>query len=255
MQLRPVLGRFAWELPVGAQFQMAHEIQSVWSSFKPVLLRKNHRQNEDLKFSQVLNRIRVGQFTQKDIEYLKIRVVSKNDPKIPADRMYIFARNMDVNEMNEQILRKMPGEEFIVEAEIHHKTNSEFEPKTMNTGYIVNTSLMKTLKFKLNSKVILTYNINVVDGLCNGTFCKIVGIKKNQLGKLLEIHVQLLNPSHGLETSRDHPELAAKYGFPVVPIKRMEQRLNIGGKTLRSVLQFALKLSDSVTSHRVRIIN
>ena len=255
MQLRPVLGRFAWELPVGAQFQMAHQIQSVWSSFQPVLLRKNHRQNEDLKFSEVLNRIRIGEFTQEDINYLKIRVVLRNDPKIPADRMYIFARNIDVNEMNEQILMKMPGEEFVVEAEIHHKTTSEFEPKIMNTGYIVNTSLMKTLKFKLNSKVILTYNINVVDGLCNGTFCKIVGIKKNQQGKLLEIHVQLLNPSNGLETSKDHPELAAKYGFPVVPIKRMEQRLNIGGKTLGSVLQFALKLSDSVTSHRVRIMN
>ena len=255
MQLRPVLGRFAWEMPAGAQFQMAHELQSVWSTFKPVLLRKNHRQNEDLKFSEVLNRIRIGDFTQEDIEYLKPRVVMRNDQKIPADRMYIFARNIDVNEMNDQILRKMPGEEFVAEAEIYHKTNSEFEAKLMNTGYIINTSLMKTLKFKLNSKVILTYNINVVDGLCNGTFCRIVGIKKNQQGKLLEIHVQLLNPSNGLETSKEHPDLAAKYGFPVVPIKRMEQRLNIGGKTLGSVLQFALKLSDSVTSHRVGIIN
>ena len=251
MQLRPVLGRFAWEMPAGAQFQMAHELQSVWSTFKPVLLRKNHRQNEDLKFSEVLNRIRIGDFTQEDIEYLKPRVVMRNDQKIPADRMYIFARNIDVNEMNDQILRKMPGEEFVAEAEIYHKTNSEFEAKLMNTGYIINTSLMKTLKFKLNSKVILTYNINVVDGLCNGTFCRIVGIKKNQQGKLLEIHVQLLNPSNGLETSKEHPDLAAKYGFPVVPIKRMEQRLNIGGKTLGSVFQFALKLSDSVTSHRV----
>ena len=95
MQLRPVLGRFAWELPVGVQFQMAHELQSVWSSFKPVLLRKDHRQNEDLMFSQVLNRIRVGQFTQEDINYLKPRIVLRNDSKIPVDRMYIFARNQD----------------------------------------------------------------------------------------------------------------------------------------------------------------
>ena len=33
MQLRPVLGRFAWELPGGAQFQMAHQLQSIWSTF------------------------------------------------------------------------------------------------------------------------------------------------------------------------------------------------------------------------------
>ena len=70
-------------------------------------------------------------------------------------------------------------------------------------------------------------------------------------GKIIEIHVQFLNPSHGLETSKEHPELAAKYGFPVVPIKRMEQKLRVRGKILGNVLQFALKLSDSVTSHRV----
>ena len=97
----------------------------------------------------------------------------------------------------------------------------------------------------------LTYNVNVVDGMCNGSFCKIVGTKKSNQGKIIEIHVQFLNPSHGLETSREHPELAAKYGFPVVPIKRMEQKLRVRGKVLGNVLQFALKLSDSVTSHRV----
>ena len=42
----------------------------------------------------------------------------------------------------------MPGEEFVVEAEVHHKTNSEFEAKVMNTGYIINTSLMKALQIQ-----------------------------------------------------------------------------------------------------------
>ena len=94
-------------------------------------------------------------------------------------------------------------------------------------------------------------NINVVDGMCNGSFCKIVGIKKNNQGNIIEIHVQFLNPSHGVETSREYPLLAAQYGFPVVPIKRMEQKLRIRGKVLGTVLQYPLKLSDSVTSHRV----
>ena len=110
---------------------------------------------------------------------------------------------------------------------------------------------MKTLSFKINSKVLLTYNINVVDGMCNGSFCKIVGMKNNNHGSIIEIHVQFLNPSHGLETSREYPHLTAQYGFPVVPIKRMEQKLRIRGKVLGTVLQYPLKLSDSVTSHRV----
>ena len=165
--------------------------------------------------------------------------------------MYIFARNKEVNEMNDQILNKMPGEIFEVEAIVHHSTLKHYEPMVKNTGFIVDTSLMKLLRFKINSKVILTFNINVVDGMCNGSFCKIVGTKTNNQGTVIEIHVQFLNPSHGVETSREHPHLAAKYGFPVVPIKRMEQKLRIRGKVLGTVLQYPLKLSDSVTSHRV----
>ena len=79
--------------------------------------------------------------------------------------------------------------------------------------------------------------------------------QEDPAGKVIRDLCPTFNPANGLETSKEHPDLAAKYGFPVVPIKRMEQRLNIGGKTLGSVLQFALKLSDSVTSHRVGIIN
>ena len=251
MQLKPVQGRYAWDDPTAKQYQLAHQLKSIWESFEPVILRTNHRQGADFEFAEVLNRIRIREFTEKDIEFLQTRVVKGNDAKIPADRMYIFARNKEVNEMNEVILRKMTGELFQVDAIVHHSTMKGFEPMVKNTGFIVDTSLMKKFSFKINSKVLLTYNINVVDGMCNGSFCKIVGIKKNNQGNIIEIHVQFLNPSHGVETSREYPHLAAQYGFPVVPIKRMEQKLRIRGKVLGTVLQYPLKLSDSVTSHRV----
>ena len=253
MQLKPVQGRYAWDDPSAKQYQLAHQLKSVWEIFEPVILRKNHRQGEDLEFSEVLNRIRIGYVTDKEIEFLQTRVVKGNDPNIPADRMYIFARNKEVNEMNDIILSKMPGDVFEIEANVHHSTFKDYEPMVKNTGFITDTSLMKTLRFKINSKVLLTYNINVVDGMCNGSFCKIVGTKTSNQGNVIEIHVQFLNPSHGLETSREHPQLAAQYGFPVVPIKRMEQKLRIRGKVLGTVLQYPLKLSDSVTSHRVSI--
>ena len=201
MQLKPVQGRYAWNDPTAKQFQLAHQLKSVWEIFDPVILRKNHRQGEDLEFSNVLNRIRIREFTDKDIEFLQSRVVKGCDANIPADRMYIFARNKEVNEMNDQILNKMPGEVFEVEAIVHHSTLKHYEPMVKNTGFIVDTSLMKLLRFKINSKVLLTFNINVVDGMCNGSFCKIVGTKRNNQGTVIEIHVQFLNPSHGVETS------------------------------------------------------
>ena len=255
MQLKPVQGRYAWDDPSAKQYQLAHQLRSIWEIFEPVILRTNHRQGEDLEFAEVLSRVRIGEYTEHDVELLKSRVVKSGDTCIPADRMYIFARNKEVNEMNDQILRKMSGELFEVEAIVHHSTIRDYDPMVKNTGFIVDTTLMKTFRFKINSKVLLTYNINVVDGLCNGSFCKIVGTKTTEQGKIIEIHVQFLNPSHGVEASREHPHLEAKYGFPVVPIKRMQQNLRIRGKVLGTVLQFALKLSDSVTSHRVSILH
>ena len=113
MQLKPVQGRYAWNDPTAKQFQLAHQLKSVWEIFDPVILRKNHRQGEDLEFSEVLNRIRIREFTDDDIEFLQSRVVKGCDANIPADRMYIFARNKEVNEMNDQILKKMPGDIFL----------------------------------------------------------------------------------------------------------------------------------------------
>ena len=39
-----------------------------------------------------------------------------------------------------------------------------------NTGYIRNTYLQKTLKFKIKSKILITYNLCFADGITNGSF-------------------------------------------------------------------------------------
>ena len=52
-------------------------------------------------YADLLNRMRVGNITDGDIELLSSRVKSRDDPNIPKDAIYLSAINADVNDINE----------------------------------------------------------------------------------------------------------------------------------------------------------
>ena len=259
LQLRPVKGSYPWEEPKNEKYRRVHQIEPIWNQFLPVILRKNHRQGEDKDFSEILNRIRIGEQDQNDYDILRKRVFPRNDERIPEDSIHIFATNAEVNTMNQVFLEKLPGEEFIVETTVTHPVLKKFRVDVDPSGFIHNTSLLKTFHFKVNSKVMLTTNLCTVDGLTNGAFGQIVGIRRNVNGDVIEIHVCFSNQSVGRETAQLHPHLEKKYGKLTVPIKRFEAVFTFGNKdtdgprSTASAFGFPLKLAFSVTSHKVFI--
>ena len=260
LQLRPVRGGYPWEEPKHEKYRRVHQIEPIWNQYLPIILRTNHRQGEDRDFSDILNRIRIGEQDQKDFDVLRGRVFPRNDPRIPADSIHIFATNMEVNTMNQVFLDKLAGEEFIVETEVNHPVLKKFRVDVDPSGFIHNTSLLKSFHFKIKSKVMLTTNLCTVDGLTNGAFGQILGLRKNANGNIIEIHVSFSNPSVGKETAQQYPHLQAKYGRPTIPITRFEAVFTFGNKetdgtrSTASAFGFPLKLAFSVTSHKVFIV-
>ena len=103
----------------------------------------------------------------------------------------------------------------------------------------------------------VTYNLNTIDSIVNGAMGTVVGVKLNEKNQVVEIHVNFTNSLHGRETAKKFPELLEKYRVPVVPITRYEAvfrlgRDNVGVKSTATAYQFPLKLSFSVTSHKVK---
>ena len=73
LQLRPVLGAFAFEMPTNPEFHATFQLENRWEMFKVINLEINHRQGKDKEYADILNRIRVGKMTEEDVIKIKTR--------------------------------------------------------------------------------------------------------------------------------------------------------------------------------------
>ena len=84
-QLKPVRGTFAFP-----NFLL-------WSLFDTYILKTIMRQTSSDGYSELLNRIRVGTFTLKDIKSLSTRLIERNDPRFDGVlRVYPFFQSIPV---------------------------------------------------------------------------------------------------------------------------------------------------------------
>ena len=255
LQLRPVKGGFPWEEPRDPKHSKAHMLSSTWELFNPVILRTNHRQGKDLEYSQILERIRVGEVDENDFDELEKRVFYRNDPSIEDSSVFIYSQNDYCNQKNTEVMQRLEGIEYTVKAKVRHHVLKEYSPIIENTGNIQNTNLQETLQFKVGSKVMLTYNMNTSDRLTNGAFGKVVGIEMNRDGEVTIVYVEFDNKSVGKDTAKNYEDLKKKFGVQTIPIKKWEQEYNIGSLdksgSKATAWQFPLKLCTACTCHKV----
>lgn len=87
--------------------------------FQTFLLTKIYRQDGDEKFKDILNRIRVNEQTQDDLDYLNQRVISEEDYIINNESfLRIVSTNKDVQKYNQIALDSLDGKYIVLEAEI-----------------------------------------------------------------------------------------------------------------------------------------
>ena len=145
----------------------------------------------------MLNRIRVGEETHEDINELKKRVRKESHPDIrkEKDALYVFGTNLKVDQMNNKRLKALKGEETKISAICIHKTIKNFRPWVNPNGNIGTTPFQKELRLKIGAKVMLTYNVDVVDGLTNGTRGELIGIVEDDKGNFTRLRSNLrMNP-------------------------------------------------------------
>ena len=139
-------------------------------NFKAVVLKQQHRQT-DSEFLNVLNRIRVGNHTEKDINFLNMRNIEKvNYNLIPEDAVILYPTNKEVENANQVYFDGIdePIEYFYAKDERHI-------PQLKIKGVIVDDKLDKdlrvpsVLKLKRGCSILLLSNLDVPRGIVNGS--------------------------------------------------------------------------------------
>ena len=259
LQLRPVMGRYIFEQPLCVDYHLPHLIDPLWMKMQVLLLTFNHRQGEDFAYAEILNRLRSGSHTDADCKILEQRVRPTNHPDIPTDALFIICTNAGVNARNEIMLENMEGDCVSFKAQVTRAGKAMNNPKKSRDGAIFNTPLQSNLNLKIGAQVMLTFNVDVMDSLTNGTIGHVIGYERTSEGTVQDILVQFQNEKSGRERRKKvSTELARK--FPnnlVTPISRIEFRFNMSKSPTSQndfmmAVQFPLKLSFACTAHKMQ---
>ena len=113
------------------------------------------------------------------------------------------------------------------------------------------------MKLKVGAKVMLTYNIDVIDSLTNGAFGEVIGFQYTSCGTVKTVLVHFKNEKVGQSRRKNYKFLQNQFpGIPVTPIEKIEFNFSMSKKQtnnqMLSALQFPLKLSFACTSHKMQ---
>lgn len=138
------------------------------AKIKPIILTKLIRQDEDSKFAKLLNELRVGDIS--NISLLEERVNAKIETKNDVRPAKLLGYNKAVENFNNKVLSNLYGDLktfwAIDSGEKHH---IEYFNK--------NCPAPKKLELKIGAQVMLLRNVNIEDGLVNGSLGVISGFE------------------------------------------------------------------------------
>ena len=257
-QLKPVKGRFAFDKPICEDYHLAYGdgSDSLWRSFQVVNLSENHRQGDDKTYADMLNRIRLGEQNADDMVLLKTRIRKKNHPDL-NNALFIACKKVAVNEHNEKCLNGITGKLYEMKAKHLTRMKQKFKPYIKKDGTISDTQFLDILKLKIGAKVMLIYNVDVSDLLCNGAMGTLIGIELTQDGNVDKLIVKFANPKAGKESRRKHPNYSKKYpeGTVITKMEReytLSKNVNTVVASTAKLIQYPLILAFAVTVHKVQ---
>lgn len=145
---------------------------NIWNmlKIKIIELKQPMRQQNDLELQELLHNIKINNITDNVYNKLKTRMIKPLNTKIQATKLY--SKNIDIDRINKQEFNKLveSTNNKIYKYEIKYDNNNLKVSK-----YIDNSNINKSLELCIGADIMLTYNIDIINNLVNGTR----GIVKN----------------------------------------------------------------------------
>ena len=262
MQLPPIKagGRFVFSLSKDPKILGQQLIHNLWESFSVISLKTNHRQGEDRVYADFLNRVRLGMMTEEDKQLLRDRTFQRDDDCIPKDALLVAPTNKVVNKYNTERLNELNGKLEYFKADVHSDARGTFKPKLVSgTSRIEGSTLEYEINLKVGARVMLTANMDVCDGLVNGSLGTVAGFEYNRNREVRYVMVEFDDPSDGKKHRESlSDDIKRRYpGKIVTQIERREEHFSLSRDRDYSssggvAVNFPLKLCFAATGHKVQ---
>ena len=256
MQLPPVQGRYVFDVPSNKEFFITHGLTPRWEMFQPILLEENHRQGSDRSYADLLNRIRIKQYTNEDIKILRERIRTSSHEDIKNAGLHITARRDPCDKINQRYIAKLKGDSLKLKAVHHHPINPNYKPSINKKDQtIAETGFRDEIILKPGARIIMIHNLDTVDSLTNGQLGTFVDAIKNRNGKIEKLVLKLDKLGAGKHNQDENPELATKFPGHVF-IERVSLQYSTSKKNPESskatLIQFPIRLAFATTAHKIQ---
>ena len=251
-QLPPVKQKAVFAVPTSGMLAL---YGSPWlDNVRMIELTQNMRQKDTL-FSEILGRVRIGAVSKNDEQILMGRVIAvpRGHAEYPHDVLHVFATNNNCDEHNRFCLERLQSRIYQLEAVDSKRDGhtSLIDVAGIAAKSNEKLALRQTLSLAVGSKVMLTSNVNVADGLSNGALGTVVDVVEVQ-NKVISIQVRFDNEQIGRSAKAEN---AYRNRYPAcVDVRRQSINYNFGkGKTVvMTRCQFPLVLAFGCTIHKIQ---
>lgn len=170
-QLRPVFG--------SAIFSKQSSAGHLWKdNFQMIELTENQRQLKDPTYAQLLNRIRIGEHTDVDIQVLQNRIQSSNHSL--QQYLHIFPLKIDRDSHNTKLLKNTSNTDIHIINAIHDAPSSSIPSDDQKCA-----GIPCQIVLAIGARVMLIRNIHTAQGLVNGAQGTVTSFEwTNPQGKL-----------------------------------------------------------------------
>jgi ATP-dependent DNA helicase PIF1 len=182
-------------------------------------------------YIELLQRLRLNKQTKEDIEILKSRMIENFKKEDYEDAIHIFPNKKDVDNYNKNKLDSIKTLTFIIKSQdiyidkytkqvinLYEKNREDVYKKDYDNIF----TCPKILNLKINCRVMLLINLNIEEGLVNGS----VGIIKNFIednsGNIdkIEIFFTNINKTYIIQKHNfiyeDNDIIVSRFQFPLI---------------------------------------
>ena len=179
-----------------------------------------------------------------------------------TEAQHIKTRNKNVKSHNDKMLKKIDSELVVIEAvQILPRGRKSIIDKSKGT--IGQTDFLEFLEVRVGARVVLIFNVDIMDDLYNGACGTVIGIEKDRNGQVRYIVVKFDDESCGRsarEKAKRYNTLSEKYlEQNGTPISRFEHEFNLASRkgwtfaTKAKLKQFPLRLAYAQTGHKMQV--